>query len=80
MLGLLRDLSGVDAESGVDNASRDPPRLVAVAFIPQHLPDRVFFLTGNLLGFVACPNFYMYDSDLTLVPDEGWTSRTGWMP
>lgn len=83
MLQLLLDLARVDAESGVDSESQDQPLLVAAAFIPQHLPDRVFFLTSNLPGVRRLPqftNFYMYDSDLTIVPDQEWASGTGWMP
>lgn len=88
MLQLLQDLTVGNAKSDVDTESRDMeqetrPRLVAAAFVPQHLPDRVLFLTSNLPG-VRCllqfKNFYMYDSDLTIVHKEEWASGTGWMP
>lgn len=83
MLRLLQDLAGVDVESGVDSESRDTPRLVGAAFIPPHLPDRVFFFTSNLSKIRHLPqftNFYMYDGDLTTVSNDEWASGTGWMP
>ena len=77
-----------DTKSDVDTKSRDMeqetwPCLIAAAFIPQHLPDHVLFLTSNLPG-VQCllqfKNFYMYNSDLTIVHKEEWASGTGCMP
>lgn len=77
MLGLLQNLIQIDGEP------MELPRLVAAAFIPQHLPDRVFFLTSDLPGVRRLrqfTNFYMHDSELTIVPDEEWGLEIGWMP
>ena len=88
VLQLLQDLTVGNTKSEVDTESRDMeqetrPRLVAAAFVPQHLPDCVLFFTSNLPG-VRCllqfKNFYMYNSDLTIVHKEEWASGTGWMP
>ena len=66
-----------------DNELDVHPHLMAAAFVPQHLPDRVFFLTSNLPE-VQClsqsMNLFMYDHDLSFVPDDEWASGTGWMP
>ena len=66
-----------------DNELDVHPCLMAAAFVPQHLPDRVFFLTGNLpevRRLSQSMNLFMYDHDLTFVPNDEWASGTGWMP
>ena len=91
MLKLLLGLAGAHSTSSTHCASECStdaeldvyPRLMATAFIPRHLPDRVFFLTSNLLvirRLLQSTNLCMYDHDLTFVPDSEWVSGVGWMP
>ena len=91
MLKLLLGLAGTHSTSSTHCASECSTNaemdiyshLMAMAFIPWHLPDRVFFLTSNLL-VIQCllqsTNLCMYDHDLTFVPDSEWVSGVGWMP
>ena len=85
MLKLLLGLAGAHSTSSnhcASECSTDAeldvyPRLMATAFIPRHLPDRVFFLTSNLLvirRLLQSTNLCMYDHDLTFVPDSEWVS------
>ena len=91
MLKLLLGLAGTHSTSSTHCASECSTNtemdiyshLMAMAFIPWHLPDCVFFLTSNLL-VIQCllqsTNLCMYDHDLTFVPDSEWVSGVGWMP
>ena len=84
-MALLLDLNKTDLESerGSGTEQEGRPDLVAFAFIPRHLPTRVFFLTSELpkiSQLLRFTRFPIYDSDITFVPDREWTSGTGWVP
>ena len=64
MLQLLQDLTVGNAKSNVDTESRDMEQETRPCLVAAAL----------------FKNFYMYDSDLTIVHKEEWASGTGWMP
>lgn len=85
VLGLLLDSINVNPESGRRSTTNQEDRidLISTAFMLQHLPKRVFFLTRDLPAirrFLLTKNFHTYDRDITIVAKEEWTSGAGWMP
>ena len=80
--GLLLDLTGRDQpESNTKQGNR--LHLISVAFIPRHLPTCIFFLPRNLSiirHIVQTKNIFIYNTDLTIIPEREWASGMGWMP